>query len=76
VFDDWSTIGSVDREEEDDPEWRRGSELEGDFYADDDPPDDDDNASRGSSDDEREEEGGVTFSPRSMAQQSVITGRS
>jgi len=63
VFDDSSTIGSVDRYEDDVPDWQRGSELEeDDFYANDDPPDDDDNASRDSSDDE--EEGGVTFSPR------------
>jgi [calcium/calmodulin-dependent protein kinase] kinase len=65
VFDDTSTIGSVDRDGDDDPEWRRGSELEDDFYDDDDPPDDDD-ASRNFSDDEEEEEeeAGVTFSPR------------
>ena len=62
VFDDSSTIGSVDHDGDDDPEWRRGSELEDDFYDDDDPPDDDD-ASRNFSDDEdeEEEEAGVTF---------------
>jgi hypothetical protein len=66
VFDDTSTVGSVDRDGDEDPEWRRGSELEDDFYDDDDPPDDDD-ASRNFSDDEEEdeeEESGVTFSPR------------
>ena len=66
VFDDSSTIGSVDRDGDEDPEWRRGSELEDDFYDDDDDPPDDDDASHNFSDDEEdeEEESGVTFSPR------------
>ena len=63
VFDDTSTIGSVDQDGDDDPEWRRGSELD-DFYDDDDPPDSGDASREISEDEDEEEEAGVTFSPR------------
>jgi len=63
VFDDTSTIGSVDQDGDDDPEWRRGSELD-DFYDDDDPADGDDASREFSEDEDEEEEAGVTFSPR------------